>query len=99
MRFIFAALLFFLSVSPLYASNKVYVLVYHTFMGKKIKYDISIQEFQKQLLDLRSHGFSFISFDDIKYRKVSGDKNILITIDDGHHTVLDAYYSVLKPLG
>lgn len=99
MRFIFIALLFFLSVYPLYASNKVYVLVYHTFMGKKIKYDISIQEFQKQLLDLRSHGFSFVSFDDIKHGKVSGDKNILITIDDGHRTVLDAYYSVLKPLG
>jgi len=99
MRNLFITVLFFLSLSPLYASNKVYVLVYHTFMGKKNKYDISLQEFQKQLLDLRSHGFSFISFADIKSGKVSGDKNILITIDDGHRTVLDAYYSVLKPLG
>lgn len=99
MRYFCIALLFLVLTSPLYAANKVYVLVYHTFMGKKIKYDISIEEFKTQLLELKSHGFSFISFDDIKYGKVSGDKNILITIDDGHRTVLDAYYKVLKPLG
>jgi len=99
MRYISIVLLLLLTVTPLYAANKVYVLVYHTFMGKKIKYDISIQEFQKQLLELRSHGFSFVSFADIKSGNVSGDKNILITIDDGHRTVIDAYYSVLKPLG
>lgn len=99
MRYISIALSLFLTVTPLFAANKVYVLVYHTFMGKKIKYDIAIQEFQRQLLELRSHGFSFISFTDIKSGNASGDKNILITIDDGHRTILDAYYSVLKPLG
>ncbi len=87
------------TVAPLHATTKVYVLVYHTFMGKKIKYDISLEEFRNQMSEFKTNGFTFVTFDDIKQGRIKGDKNILITIDDGHKTVLDAYYSVLKPLG
>ncbi|MCX8123647.1 MAG: polysaccharide deacetylase family protein [Spirochaetes bacterium] len=99
MKIITVALTLLLTVAPLYAKNKVYVLVYHTFMGKKVKYDISLDEFRNQMIELKTNGFTFVTFNDIKQGKIQGDKNICITIDDGHKTVLDAYYSVLKPLG
>ncbi len=99
MRLFYIVLLLLFIVSPLYAQDTVCVLVYHTFMGKNIKYDISLDEFRKQLLDLNACGFTFVPFHEIKTRQVKGNKKILETIDDGHRTVLDAYYSLLKPMG
>lgn len=98
MRFVLIVI-FFLQAVSLHAKSKVYILAYHTFMGKQSHYDVSIDDFRKQLLELRMNGFTFVTFQDMKSGKIKGDKNILITIDDGHRTVLDAYYSVLKPLG
>ena len=95
MRYIAIALISFLTSVPLYSSDKVYILVYHTFMGKNIKYDISLNEFHKQMSEFKNNKFTFVTFDDVKQGKIKGDKNICITIDDGHRTVLDAYYNVL----
>lgn len=99
MRLFYIVLLLLFIVSPLYAQSTVCALVYHTFMGKNIRYDISLDEFRKQLLELKACGFTFVTFHEIKNGQVKGNKNILVTIDDGHRTVLDAYYSVLKPMG
>ena len=98
MRLLYITLLLLFTVSTLHAQDTVCVLVYHTFMGKKIHYDISLEEFHKQLLELKDHGFTFVTFHEIKNGLVKGNKNILVTIDDGHRTALDAYYSVLKPM-
>lgn len=78
---------------------KVHVLIYHTFLGReKIPTDFSIDQFREQMLILKKNGFTFVSYADVARGRVSGDRNIMISIDDGNQTVYRAYHDVLKPL-
>lgn len=89
-----------LSAVPSYSENRgVYLLCYHAFLEKKDPYSFSNDQFRDQLQRLKKSGFNFVSFEDVINQRVSGTKNILITIDDGNKSVYQAYYSVMKPMG
>ncbi len=82
------------------AGEKVFVLCYHSFLGNKpFPSDIPMEEFRSQMNFLKSKGFRFVSYADLLKGTVTGTKNILIVIDDGNHSVLQAYQEILKPLG
>ncbi len=93
-----SALLIFTFAAPSY-SNGVYILCYHAFLEKKDPYSFSTDQFREQLNKLKSSGFTFVTFEDVINNKITGNKNILISIDDGNKSVYDAYYSIMKPMG
>jgi peptidoglycan/xylan/chitin deacetylase (PgdA/CDA1 family) len=81
-------------------SAQVYVLCYHTFLGKpSIHTDFSVAEFDRQVADLAANGAQFVTLKDVLSGRISGSRNVLITIDDGNASVRDAYDKVLKPRG
>lgn len=84
---------------PVMAVEKsVFVLCYHTFIGKKnIATDFSISEFQNQIHRLREGGIRIVSLDQIQKGEISGTRNVLIMFDDGNITAYRAYTEVLKP--
>ena len=80
------------------ASGKVLILDYHTFLGNGTSsMDYNLQEFGAQLDRMRSLGWQLVSLEAALAGHLSGDKNIAITIDDGHRTVYDAVLKVLLP--
>jgi|GEM_PF-624579 len=85
---------------PAFAAGSVGILGYHTFIDGKIsRYDFSLSELREQITYFKERGYTFVTFSDIVEGKVSGTKNILITIDDGNRSVYRAYTEVLKPMG
>ncbi|PKL19338.1 MAG: hypothetical protein CVV49_01275 [Spirochaetae bacterium HGW-Spirochaetae-5] len=97
-RIVASFMLFFIFAAPSYSKN-VYILCYHAFLDKKDPYSITVDQFRDQLNKLKNSGFTFVAFEDVINDKVTGNKNILISIDDGNHSVYQTYYSVLKPMG
>lgn len=93
----FLVLLFF--ALPLFADGSAIVLCYHTFLGKKIEYDFKPEDFKKQLESYQALGYHFVSFDDILSNKITGNNNILLTIDDGNRSVKPVFEGILKPAG
>ena len=88
-----------LGATPSTSPGKVYILCYHTFLGKpKIYTDFSISEFKNHIQFLKKNHVNFIQFSDLLHHNFSGDKNVLLVIDDGNISTLQAYQSVLKPL-
>lgn len=88
-----------LSTTALHSAS-VNILCYHTFMGKpKIPTDFSIDELREHIRQFKDNGFKFITFSDLTNNKITGTKNILITIDDGYLSAYEAYKTVLKPAG
>jgi peptidoglycan/xylan/chitin deacetylase (PgdA/CDA1 family) len=81
------------------ADQKVFVLCYHSFLGNKFPTDIPMNEFRSQMDFLKSKGFKFVSYADLMKGTVTGTQNILLIIDDGNHSVQQAYQEVMKPLG
>jgi peptidoglycan/xylan/chitin deacetylase (PgdA/CDA1 family) len=80
--------------------GSVFVLCYHSFRGKdKIPTDVSINELKDQLDYLKKNGFRFISFSQIQRGLISGQRNILITIDDGNRSIIEANEKVFRPMG
>ncbi|MBN1534116.1 MAG: polysaccharide deacetylase family protein [Spirochaetes bacterium] len=77
----------------------VRVLCYHTFKDAKNMYSFSIDEFRGQIDFLRCKGFTFVSAGDIVTGRVRGNRNVLITIDDGNVSVYRAVREVLRPRG
>jgi len=77
----------------------VSILCYHAFLDRKDPYSLTEEVLKEQLETLKSNGFTFISMEDIKHKRVKGDKNILVTIDDGNKSTYPAYFNVMKPLG
>jgi peptidoglycan/xylan/chitin deacetylase (PgdA/CDA1 family) len=57
--------------------------------------DFSKDEFQKQIQDINDLGYKFVSMDDIIKNKITGKKNVLITVDDGNKSILNVYNSVM----
>jgi peptidoglycan/xylan/chitin deacetylase (PgdA/CDA1 family) len=76
----------------------VYILCYHTFLGKpQIQTDFSISEFQQHITLLRQKKYTFVQWRDILKNNITGTKNILIMIDDGNVSTYKAYQAALKP--
>jgi len=82
-----------------FCGQKVFVLCYHSFLSnKRFPTDFSPEELRNHLVILKNNGFSVISVSDFINSKVTGNKNILITIDDGNESVFRIYNEILKPL-
>ncbi len=81
------------------SEQKVFVLCYHSFLGNKFPSDITMDELRMQLDYLKGKGFGFVSYTDLLKGNIKGTKNILIVIDDGNHSVIEAYKGILKPRG
>ncbi len=97
---ILVTIVMMLSFTYLYSQGKVYVLCYHTFLDKSgVPTDFSVTTFKAQMNKIKNLGFKFVSWKEIESGKVSGNNNVLITIDDGNKTVLKAWNEVLKPMG
>ena len=92
-------ILFVTALPSLGAKNpQVYVLCYHTFLGKPaINTDFSIQEFRQHIQTFKQSGVRFVTFQDILNNRIKGSKNVFITIDDGNISAKKAYDAVLKP--
>jgi len=89
-------------VCPAYATPpaKVCVLVYHSFLDKpSLNRDVSLAELARQLDELKAKGYRFVSYADLEAGRVTGDHNILVSIDDGNLSVWKAYQQVFKPRG
>ena len=97
-RIFISVLILFTLAAPSY-SKGVYILCYHAFLERKDPYSFTPDQFRDQLRRLKSSGFTFVTFEDVMNDRLNGNKNILITIDDGNHTVYTAYNSVMKPMG
>ena len=61
--------------------------------------DFSLGEFASQLDAIAALGYKFVSIDEVVSGKIEGKANVLVTIDDGNHSVYKAYMEVLKPRG
>jgi peptidoglycan/xylan/chitin deacetylase (PgdA/CDA1 family) len=76
------------------------ILDYHTFLGNGASsIDFSLDEFAAQLDLLAASGFRFVRLEDALAGRIEGRNNVVITIDDGHRTIYDAFFKVLKPRG
>lgn len=99
-KFLIILSMVILSVSVFSQENKVFVLCYHSFIGNaKNDYDISKDLLKEQIKILKDDGFKFVSYDEIKNGKLQGNKNILVTIDDGYLSSYEAYKEIMKPNG
>ena len=82
------------------SAAQVHVVIYHTFLGKNgVPTDFSIEELRHHLELLRNKGFKFIAFNDLVSGAVQGNRNVLVTIDDGNQSLYEAYRKVMRPLG
>lgn len=87
-------------VSHSVADPTVFILDYHTFIGKNDNpLDFSASEFIGQLDRFEKLGFRWVSLDDAVEGKIEGDKNLVLTIDDGNHSVPKVVKEILKPRG
>ena len=86
------------------AANKFLVLCYHDIPLKvSDPFDVSQKMFMKQFEFLKTHGYSFISPDDIllaaKGVKPLSEKAVLLTFDDAHLSFYNFVYPILKMYG
>lgn len=77
----------------------VYVLSYHSFVGRNFQQDFAPEVFKKQVESIRDLGYRFVSFQDIAEGRVTGKTNILVTIDDGNASIRKIFDPVLKANG
>ena len=88
------------AATPALAEGKVFVMVYHSFNGDgKFDTDLSCRDLAMQMDYFKDKGFRFVTFGEMIAGRIEGDKNVLVTIDDGHRSVWNAYHQVLKPRG
>ncbi len=87
-------------IPSLAAEGTVIILDYHTFLGSgKSSIDYTEQELADQLDQIRAMGYSFVSLDDAIAGRIEGKANIVITIDDGNHSIYPAFKRVFEPRG
>lgn len=87
-------------VGCLSAEDQVHILCYHTFLGKpKVYTDFSIAEFRQQVQTIKSHGYRFVTLQEVLGKSVKGPKNVMLVLDDGNASAYRAYEDVLKPSG
>ncbi|MCU0849051.1 MAG: polysaccharide deacetylase family protein [Spirochaetes bacterium] len=77
----------------------VHVLCYHAFKPTKNEFCFSIDELKSHIKFYKDNGFRFVSMSDVVSGRIIGNKNILITVDDGNKSVFEAYTEVFKPNG
>ena len=84
-----------------YAESSASVLCYHSFHDRKKMdpYCFTLEELESHIVQLEQEGFRFVSVNDIVYGRITGTKNVLITVDDGNRSVYEAYHKVLRPHG
>jgi peptidoglycan/xylan/chitin deacetylase (PgdA/CDA1 family) len=82
-----------------WAEQKVSILVYHSideFSGHGLKgLYVTPENFEKQMLYLKDHGFTLLTFDRWQDRR-KVNKPIFITIDDGYKNNLNAFTILQK---
>jgi peptidoglycan/xylan/chitin deacetylase (PgdA/CDA1 family) len=84
-----------------FAESSVSVLCYHSFHDRK-KMDpfcFTLDELSSHISQLEKEGFKFVSVKDVVYGRITGTKNVLITVDDGNRSVYEAYQKVFRPHG
>jgi len=80
--------------------NRALVLCWHTFLGKEqFDTDFTLTEFAAQLDAIRALGYSFPTVDDFLAGRIRGGRNVIVTIDDGNHSIPAAIDKVLSPRG
>ncbi len=85
---------------PAAASGTAFILCFHTFLGTRTSsLDFSLPRFAAELDEISSLGYKFVTLDDAIAGRISGSANVVITIDDGNHSVYNAYKKVLAPRG
>jgi peptidoglycan/xylan/chitin deacetylase (PgdA/CDA1 family) len=85
---------------PLQAAGKVVILDYHSFLGTgKSNLDYSEKELGAELDAIAAMGYKFVSLDDAIAGRIEGQANIVVTIDDGNHSVYRAVKEVFEPRG
>jgi peptidoglycan/xylan/chitin deacetylase (PgdA/CDA1 family) len=91
----------FIPAAPAFAESAVSVLCYHSFHDRK-KMDpfcFTLEELNSHIMQLKKEGFRFVSVYDIINGRITGTKNVLITVDDGNKSVYEAYQKVFRPNG
>jgi peptidoglycan/xylan/chitin deacetylase (PgdA/CDA1 family) len=82
---------------PLSAGGEVVILDYHTFLGNhKSALDYTPEVLASQMDAIAALGYKFVSLDDAIAGRIEGKANVVITVDDGHRTVWDAYEDVFE---
>lgn len=81
------------------APKAVHVLCYHAFLDNGTMYSFTLAETEQHIRFFLQKGFRFLTVRDVVTGNYAGTKNILITIDDGNRSVVQAYYSVFKKFG
>ncbi len=99
MKFAVPLLSAFLFLTNADQTPSVRVLCYHTFRDADTIYNFTLRELRDQVDFLKRNGFTFVSAGDVAAGRVKGNKNVLVTIDDGNVSVYRAYREVLKPYG
>jgi peptidoglycan/xylan/chitin deacetylase (PgdA/CDA1 family) len=76
------------------------ILDYHTFLDSgNSSIDFSLTELAAQLDAMAALGYRFVSLDDAIAGRIEGKANIVVTIDDGNHSVYAACKEVFEPRG
>lgn len=89
-----------LGPSPAFAAGKAYILDYHTFLASGASsMDFDLETLAGQLDRFAALGYRFVSLEDAIAGRIEGEANIVVTIDDGHRTVSEAYDKVFAPRG
>lgn len=85
-----------------FARARVSVLCYHAFRDAPLKrdpYGFTLDELASHIADLKKRGIRFVSARDVLAGRVDGSNNVLVTVDDGHRSVHEAYRRVFRPNG
>jgi peptidoglycan/xylan/chitin deacetylase (PgdA/CDA1 family) len=83
---------------PEATAKSAFILTYHTFLGTHTStMDYSEEEMGAQLDRMRALGYTFVTLADAIAGRMEGTKNIVITIDDGNHSVYPAWERVFRP--
>ena len=80
--------------------NNVFILCFHTFLGTGTSsLDFSHDEMRDIINQITDLGYTFVKLEDAVKGAIRGKNNVVITIDDGNHSVYNAFFEVFKPLG
>ncbi len=76
------------------------ILDYHSFLGSKnSSIDYSDDDLSIQLDRIKAIGYTFVTLEDAVAGRMTGKANVVITIDDGNHSVYQAFEGVFKSRG
>lgn len=82
------------------APPRAIILDFHSFLGNgSSNIDLSLEELAAQLDSMSALGWSFATLQDAMAGRISGSHNVVITIDDGNHSVYRAWKEVFQPRG